>query len=146
MQRPSRLSGRSMARAGGVCALGLLGLAVVASAPLNKASAAQSVVRQCFRAQDWMGTSAGGPRDLYVRIGMKDVWHLGLAQDCAGAEYPGPVRVDDTVSGSNEICAAADMQIRVGPKGFSHTTPCIVASLERLTPEEIKALPRKVVP
>jgi hypothetical protein len=145
MQRPARLSGRSMTKVGGVCALGLLGLAMAASVPLTKASA-QSVVRQCFRAQDWMGTSAGGPRDLYVRVGMKDVWHLSLAQDCAGAAYPGPVKVDDVVSGSNEICVAADVQIRVAPKGFSHTTPCIVSGLERLTPEQISALPRKVVP
>ena len=37
-----------------------------------------------------MGTSSGGPRDLYVRVGMKDVYHLGMAQDCPGARYPGP--------------------------------------------------------
>lgn len=144
MQRSAK-SARRTVRLAAICALGVIGAAVAASAPLGKA-AAQDKPRQCFRAQDWMGTTSGGPRDLYVRVGMKDVYHLGMAEDCPGAMYPGPVRIDDTVTGSNEICAAVDLQIRVAPKGFSHATACIVSSMEKLTPEQIKALPRKVVP
>jgi hypothetical protein len=143
--RRSATSARRTVRLAAICVLGVIGAAVAASAPLGKASA-QDKPRQCFRAQDWMGTSSGGPRDLYIRVGMKDVYHLGMAQDCPGARYPGPVRIDDTVTGSNEICAAVDMQIRVAPQGFSHATACIVSSLEKLTPEQIKALPRKVAP
>jgi len=127
-------------------ALTLLGLAMAASAPITTASA-QAQTRQCFRAQDWMGTSAGGPRDLYVRIGMKDVWHLGMAQDCPGARYPGAVRISDTVSGgSNEICSGVDLQIKVAPQGSSNSTYCIVREIDKLSPDQIKALPRKAVP
>ena len=133
------------ARLAAIGALAVLGAAMAASAPLGQASA-QDKPRQCFRAQDWQGTTAAGPRDLYVRIGMKDVWHIGLAQDCPGARFPGPVRVSDVVSGSNEICAAADMQIRIAPQGFPNATACIVSEIDKLTPEQIKALPRKVTP
>jgi Family of unknown function (DUF6491) len=137
MQRPARIAA--------ACALAALGAAMAASAPLGRA-AAQDKPRQCFRAQDWQGSSAAGPRDLYVRVGIRDVWHIGLAQDCPGARFPGPVRITDVVSGSNEICAAADLQIRVAPQGFSNAVACIVSEIDKLTPEQIKALPRKAVP
>ncbi len=134
-----------LSRLAAVCALGALGAAMAASAPLNKA-AAQPSLRQCFRAMDWHGSMSTGPRDLYIRVGIKDIWHIGMAEDCPGARFPGPVRIDSVVSGSNEICAAADMQIAVGPQGFSNSTACIVGSIQKLTPEEIKALPRKALP
>ncbi len=133
------------ARIAALGALGVLAIAMAASAPLTKASA-QDRARQCFRASDWQGTTSGGPRDLYVRIGMKDVWHVGLAQDCHGATYPGPVQVIANITGNNEICAAADLQISVAPQGFSNSTSCIVGSLQKLTPAQIASLPRKALP
>lgn len=123
-----------------------LAAAAAASAPLA-ASSAGAQARECFRANDWRGSSAGGPRDLYVRVNINDIWHLALAQDCPGARYPGPVSISDVVSGvSNEICSGVDLQIRVKPRGGSDATACIVKSINKLTPEEVKALPRKAVP
>ncbi len=130
-----------------LAALGAVGLAAVAaagSAPVATTAAAQT--RECFRALDWRGSSSGGPRDLYIRVNQHDVWHLGLAQDCPGARIPGAVRIDDLVTGNNEICSPADLQIRVAPQGFPNATACIVATMNRLTPEELKALPRKAIP
>jgi hypothetical protein len=126
------------------------GLAVAAlaaaSAPVS-APAAGAQTRQCFRTNDWRGSSAGGPRDLYARVNISDVWHLALAQDCPGARYPGPVSIGDVVSGvSNEICSGVDLQITVMPRGGSNATACIVKSINKLTPDEVKALPRKAIP
>jgi len=123
--------------------LALVGLIAAASTPVGGASAQQ---RSCFRAMDWRGSSAGGPHDLYVRVGMHDVWHLGMTQECFGARSPGAVRISDVVRGSNEICSPADLQITVAPQGSSFSTPCIVTSMNRLTPDEVKGLPRKAVP
>jgi hypothetical protein len=51
------------------------------------------------------------------------------------------------VSGiSNEICSGLDLQITVKPRGGSHSTACIVKSINKLTPDEIKALPKKAIP
>lgn len=125
------------------CALAVLGLTAAASAPLNTASAQQ---RECFRAMDWHDSAAGGPHDLYIRVGMHDVWHLGMAQSCPGAAFPGAVRISDLVTNINEICSAVDLQITVAPQGTSHSTPCIVTSMNKLSPDEVKALPRKAVP
>ena len=123
-----------------------LAAAAVASAPLA-ATGAGAQARQCFRANDWHGSSSGGPRDLYVRVNINDIWHLALAQDCPGARYPGPVSIGDVVSGgTNEICSGVDLQITVKPRGGSNSTACIVKSIDKLTPDEVKALPRKAIP
>ncbi len=117
-----------------------------ASVPLS-ASPAGAQARQCFRANDWHGSSAAGPRDLYVRVNINDIWHLAMAHDCAGAQFPGPVSISDVVSGiSNEICTGLDLQITVRPRGGSHSTACIVQSINKLTPDEVKALPKKALP
>ena len=137
--RPSPISAR-------LAAVSALVLLASASAPFG-VSAAGAQSRECFRAMDWRNSSAGGPRDLYIRVGMKDVWHLALAQDCLGAAFPGPVSVSDVVSGnSNEICSGLDLQITVKPLGGSNATACIVRSIDKLSPDAVKALPRKAVP
>ena len=123
-----------------------LAAAAAASAPFTTTTAAAQN-RQCFRAAEWLGTSSGGPRDLYVHVNIRDIWHLALAQDCPGAASPGPVSISDVVSGpSNEICSGLDLQITVRPRGGSHATACIVRSINKLTPEEVKALPAKARP
>jgi hypothetical protein len=123
-----------------------LAAAAAASAPLA-ASTASAQARECFRANDWHGSSAGSPHDLYVRVNINDIWHLALAQDCPGAQFPGPVSISDVVSGgTNQICSGADLQITVRPRGGSNSTACIVKSINKLTPDEVKALPKKAIP
>ena len=124
----------------------VLAVAAAASVPFA-ATTATAQGRQCFRTADWLGSSAGGPRDLYIHVNIHDIWHLALAQDCSGAASPGPVSIGEVVSGpSNEICSGVDLQITVMPRGGSHSTACIVRSINKLTPEEIKALPSKARP
>jgi hypothetical protein len=123
-----------------------LAAAAAASVPLA-ATTAGAQARQCFRANDWHGSAAGGPRDLYVRVNINDVWHLALAQDCPGARYPGPVSIGDLVTGvSNEICSGVDLQITVKPRGGGNSAACIVKSIDKLTPDAVKALPKKAIP
>jgi hypothetical protein len=137
--------GRSNKPARLAAAAALVLAAAAASAPLA-VSSASAQGRQCFRAQDWHGSSAGGPRDIYIRVGMHDIWRLAMAQDCPGAQFPGPVSIGDLVTGSNEICSAIDLQITVAPLGGSNHSACIVKSINKLSPEEAKALPKKAVP
>jgi hypothetical protein len=133
-------------KAARLAAAAALVLAAAASAPLA-VSSASAQGRQCFRAQDWRGSSSGGPRELYIRVGMHDIWRLALAQDCPGAQFPGPISIADLVTGSNEICSGLDLQISVRPQGSgAGPTACIVKSINKLSPEEAKALPKKVVP
>jgi len=142
---PMRRSRTSIFRLAPLAGLALAA-AATASVPLA-ASSAGAQTRQCFRATDWRGSASGGPRDLYIRVNINDIWHLALAQDCPGARYPGPVSIGDVVSGgSNEICSGVDLQITVRPRGGSNSTACIVKSIDKLTPEAVKALPKKAVP
>ena len=137
--------GRSNTQARLAAAAALVLAAAAASAPLA-VSSASAQGRQCFRAQDWHGSAAGGPRDIYIRVGMHDIWRLAMADDCPGARFPGPVSIGDLVTGSNEICSAVDLQITVAPLGGSNHSACIVKSINKLTPDEAKALPRKAMP
>jgi hypothetical protein len=131
------------ARIGAAAAVLLL---ATASIPLAGSSAGAQT-RQCFRATDWHGSAAGGPREIYIRVNINDIWRLALAQDCPGARYPGPVSIGDIVSGgTNEICSGVDLQITVRPRGGSNSTACIVKSIEKLTPEAAKALPKRAIP
>ncbi len=99
-----------------------LAAAAAASVPLAVTTAAAQP-RACFRTNDWLGASAGSPRDLYIRVNISDVWHLAMAQECPGARFPGPVSIGNVVSGiSNQICSPADLQITVKPR--SARQPC----------------------
>jgi hypothetical protein len=119
--------------------------ALAASAPLA-ISAAGAQTKSCFRAMEWRGSASGGPHDLYIRVGMHDIWHLGMAHECPGAQFPGPVSLTDVVTNSNEICTGVDLQITVRPRGSENYTHCIVTSMEKLTPDQAKALPKKAIP
>lgn len=127
-----------------LAAAALLGLA--ASAPAAAVQAKASTPQQCFRAMDWRGSSSAGPRDAYIRVGTRDVYHLSFAQDCPGARFPGPLTIGSLVTGNNLICSAVDLQITVGPQGGSFNTSCIVEKIAKLTPDEVSALPKKAVP
>jgi hypothetical protein len=123
-----------------------LAAAAAASVPLA-ATTAGAQTRQCFRSNDWLGASAGSPHDLYIRVNINDVWHLEMAQECPGARFPGPVSIANVVSGpSNQICSPADLQITVKPRGSGVAAGCIVTSMQKLTPDEVKALPKKAIP
>jgi hypothetical protein len=123
-----------------------LALAAAAASSVPPASAGAEG-RACFRANDWHGSSAAGPRELYIRVNINEIWRLDMAQDCPGARSPGPVAIGDLVSGpSNQICSGVDLQITVKPRGGSHASACIVKSIQKLTPDEVKALPRKAIP
>jgi hypothetical protein len=125
----------------------VLAAATAASVPFAAPTGAGAQTRQCFRTSNWEGASAAGPRDLYVHVNVSEIWHLALAQDCPGAMSAGPVSISDVVTGpTNEICSGVDLQITVKPRGGSHSTACIVKSINKLTPDEIKALPRKARP
>ncbi len=127
--------------------LALLALAVAAAGATVATAQPQSTpTNQCFRAQDWRGSRAAGPREIYIRVGTKDIYRLGFAQDCAGARSPGEVRITNEVSGSNEICSPVDLNLTVAPAGSSMSTACIVSDIAKLTPDQVSALPKKAVP
>jgi hypothetical protein len=121
-------------------------LAAATSVAAQPQSKPQAQPRQCFRAMDWRGSRAAGPREIYIRVGTKDVFRLGFAQDCAGARFPGEVRISNLVTGGNDICSPVDLDITVAPAGSSMSSPCIVSDIAKLTSAEVAALPKKVVP
>ena len=133
-----------MRRAAGLAGLAIL--ALTASAPLAAAPGGPVNPFECFRVDQWEGTTAASPRDLYIRVGHHDIWHLGMAEACSGAMSPGRVRVDAFIVSDGWICKPSDLELSVAPAGFSTAFPCTVGELHKLTANEAAALPKKWLP
>jgi hypothetical protein len=86
---------------------------------------------------------------MYIDVGGRDVYRIGMTGAClAGAFSTDPI-VTRQPPGSAMICSPIDMDISIvrgGGGSGSFATPCIVGSIQRLTPAEVAALPPKLKP
>ncbi len=134
----------SPVRLGVIALVGALATASGASAQPQSKPAVPA--RQCFRAQDWRGSTAVSPTEMLIRVGARDIYRVNFAQDCPGMRFAGPLKIENVVMGNNQICSSVDLDLWIGPQGSSFTTPCIVDRFSKLTADEVAALPRKSLP
>lgn len=129
----------------------LIGLAV-AGMGASAASAAQADVsakaakpaRQCFYLSDWRGWTAPDRNTLYMKVRGRDVYRVDLAYGTSQLTSPG-VHLVSVVRGPDSVCGPLDLDLRVGD-GFGMPIPIRAKAITKLTPEEIKALPKKYQP
>lgn len=127
--------------------LGLSSAALAGSEPKtpsdpSDAKAAASVQKSCFFRRDVHGFAAPDDKTLYLRVRAKDVYKLDMKGRCPELDWEHRIAIDSR--GSSAICSAIDITILVkNPIGVSR---CSVATLTRLTPEEVAALPKKSRP
>lgn len=101
--------------------------------------------RACFTARDVNNFAAADDNNLYVRVGVRQVYHLKMFGNCFDLSW---VHALGLVSrGGSFICeggnAGVDIVTRdpaLGPRR------CPVSSIRKLTPEEVAALPKKARP
>ena len=133
----------------------LIGLAIAAPLALwgASASAAQGAAptakptkpaRQCFYLSDWRGWSAPDRNTLYMKVRNRDVYRVDLAYGSNQLTWPGTHLVS-VVRGPDSICHPLDLDLRVSD-GFGAAIPIRAKTITKLTPEEIKALPKKYQP
>jgi hypothetical protein len=120
----------------------LLSLAA-ASAVATLPSTASAAGGSCFYTSQWQGWRATDDRTLYIRVRMRDIYRLDLANSCM-IRSPG-VHLTIKVRGSMSICSPLDLDLRVS-QGRHFSTPCIVKTMTKLTPEEAAALPKAARP
>ena len=124
-----------------IAALSLLAAGGTALADPAPPPAKTDAPRQCFRINDWNGWRAPDAKTLYIRVGGRDIWKIGLASECGMLKSPSSHLVT-RVRGSDQICAPIDLDLSVQDSG-GFTEGCFVESIRPLTAAEAAALDPK---
>ena len=111
--------------------------AAPAAAPATSPAPA-AAPHQCFRINDWNGWRAPDAKTLYIRVGVRDIWKIGLAHECSMLKSPSTHLVT-RVRGSDEVCAPIDLDLSVQDSG-GFNEGCFIDSIRLLTPAEAAAL------
>jgi len=121
-------------------------LALAASAqPPPVASAPPKPKPSCFWASRIENFAAVDQQNLYLRVGVKDVYRATLFADCLDLEWVHHLAM--VTPGSSVICEGANQNatviVRATGIGRQH---CPVTSIQKLTPDEVAALPKLARP
>jgi hypothetical protein len=116
--------------------------AVSAAAPAAQADPARAST-PCFRLSDLGGHTIASSDTLYYSVRRKEVYKFNFSGSClAGVTTSDPL-VLEPLGASSQICKPMDLNLGVaGPM----SRRCIIKSIERLTPEQAAALPKKLKP
>ena len=120
---------------GASAAVAALGLAAGASAqPGGRAD-------QCFFTRDIQNILAPDDHTIYLRVRNNAIYRIDTVSECPELPFNDGRISLQTTPGSSTVCHAIDLDLRVFNHGVS--TPCLIKSLHKLTPEEAAALPKK---
>ena len=115
--------------------------AVLASAPAMATSPNDNPAGgRCFYMRDLRGHTAEPPRTLYLGVNGRFVYRVEMSNDClANQTTSDPIRIR-TFGAARTVCKPVDLEIS-GVGGH-----CFVSRLERLSPQEASALPKRLQP
>lgn len=128
----------------GLAAAGLMSLGPAASAksPQEEPAAAVKPARQCFWTRQVNSFASNDSRIVNVRVGVKDYYQLEMLGRCQDVDWNQKIAL--VSRGGDYICTGLDAEILsptpIGPDR------CPVKSVRKLTPEEVKALPKGARP
>lgn len=121
----------------------LCSMAIAATAQTAPATS-KPAKSQCFFSSQWRGWRAPDDRTVYIRVGGRDIYRLDLTSSCPGLRSPGAFLINRVRGGTN-ICSPLDLDLRVS-QGGHFSTPCLVKSMTKLSPDEVTALPKSARP
>jgi hypothetical protein len=99
--------------------------------------------RSCFDPRFIDGFAAPDDRNLYIRVGVRDVYHFEMFSPCLDMDWnwrlgvvarPGPF-----------ICDGMDAEVISHAVGLGRQR-CLVRNMKKLSPEEVAALPKRAKP
>ena len=100
---------------------------------------------QCFNTTEMGNWRAADASTLYIRVRLNKIYRLDMKGRCPFLTAPG-ARLITTFRGSNLVCSPLDWDLKVSSGIGGAVEPCLVKAMTPLSPEEIKALPKKVTP
>jgi hypothetical protein len=124
-------------------ALAAGGAAPAADKAPDKSAAAPKGKKACFHPDFISGFAAPDENNLYIRVGVRDVYHFEMFAPCLDMDWnehlvliarPGPW-----------ICDGMDAEVISRATGLGPQR-CLVRNLHKLTPEEVAALPSRARP
>jgi len=126
-------------------ALTALGLAAsapaIAKSPVEPAAAKPK--SQCFWANQVNSFASNDNRVVNVRVGVKDVYQFEMFGRCNDVDWSNKIAL--VSRGGNYICTGMDAEI-ISPSSGLGPQRCPVSKIRKLTPEEVKALPKHARP
>lgn len=118
----------------------ILAAAVLAGA----APALAAPSNTCFRMSQARNHTVVDANTLYIAVGQKDVWRITMSNSCLAAKWSSDPLITRTVGGSDMVCRPLDLDLKAG--GSGGVSPCIISKIEKLTPAEVSAIPKKLRP
>jgi hypothetical protein len=97
----------------------------------------------CFFHDMANGFSAPNDREVYVRVGVRDVYRLDLFGGCPNVDWTLSIGIFNR--GSSWICVGDVVDLIVPDPGMGRQR-CMAKVAAKLTPDEIAALPKKSRP
>jgi hypothetical protein len=98
---------------------------------------------QCFYTRNINGFQAPDDRTVYIRVGVRDIYRLGLMVGCSGLTFRQGIGLEST-PGDPWICSPIQATVVYRDTGIHNRCP--VSDIHKLTPAEIAALPRRDLP
>jgi len=119
-----------------------LGAATAGSPEAPKTAKAAKARGQCFWTDQVNNFASSDDRIVNLRVGVKDYYQLEMLGRCQDVDWTQSIAI--VSRGSSSICTGLDAEIiaptPIGPQR------CAVKTVRKLTPEEVKALPRRARP
>lgn len=127
------------AAVGGLAAVTLTAFAANGAPPPNRTAGG----RACFFHSDANGFSAPDDHTVYVRASVRDVYKIDLFGPCPNVDWTMGIGIINR--GSSWVCTGDTIDIVVPNHGIGPQR-CMGKVVAKLTPEEVKALPKKSRP
>lgn len=113
--------------------------------PPPPVAAADAPADACFRTRDIDNHRVADPRTLYIRVANRDIFRIETSAACLSGAGPNDPLVIREATGTSLVCRPIDIDISIA-RGVGGSSPCIIQSLTRLTPDEVAALPDRIRP
>lgn len=98
----------------------------------------------CFRMSQIRNHKKFDSSTLLVEVGNGSVYRWEMGGACLAAATSSDPLIMSPVAGNDLICRPIDLNLKV--KSGPIASPCIIKRFQKLTPDEVAALPAKVRP
>ncbi|MFC0634722.1 DUF6491 family protein [Brevundimonas balnearis] len=127
-------------------ASGLLGACAPTGGPSPQAMADGPPMTTCFCPQQIRNFRSDQDRTLYVKVARDAVFELDAIGSCPDLGSAIAIEVRPRFGGSDRLCQSDDAQVVIRRPSPTFSGPCYVRVAERLTPEQVAALPDRARP